>query len=319
MTIDLQGILDSKRLAISRALSFVENSHDLDMALTDALFAHLGQAYRIGVTGPPGAGKSSLVDRIISHWRDQDKRVAVISVDPTSPFTGGAILGDRVRMGRHYDDPGVFIRSMATRGSHGGLALRAQDAADIFDAAGFDIILYETVGVGQVELDVAKAADTTLVVLVPESGDDIQAMKAGLMEIADLFVINKADRQGANQAYAQIKSMLEMRHSQKGLWAPQVVKTSALQDEGTQDLMTALQRHRHFLKEHGIIKRNFRERITHKIRMHVNTQILNDFWTASRIERLEKATSHERISGILPGKIVETLLEPEQGNDAGDR
>jgi LAO/AO transport system kinase len=135
-----------------------------------------------------------LVDRIITYWRNQGKRIAVISVDPTSPFTGGAILGDRVRMGRHYADKGVFIRSMATRGSHGGLALRAQDAADIFDAAGYDIIVYETVGVGQVELDVAKAADTTLVVLVPESGDDIQAMKAGLMEIADLFIINKADR-----------------------------------------------------------------------------------------------------------------------------
>ena len=216
MKIDLDGILDSKRLAISRALSFVENTDNLDMEITDALFKHLGRAYRIGVTGPPGAGKSSLVDRIITYWRDQGKRIAVISVDPTSPFTGGAILGDRVRMGRHYADKGVFIRSMATRGSHGGLALRAQDAADIFDAAGYDIIVYETVGVGQVELDVAKAADTTLVVLVPESGDDIQAMKAGLMEIADLFIINKADRQGANQAFAQIQSMLEMRHPEKG-------------------------------------------------------------------------------------------------------
>ena len=220
MKFDFDGILNSQRLAITRALSFVENADNLDISLTDALFKYLGRAYRIGVTGPPGAGKSSLVDKIIDYWRGQDKRVAVISVDPTSPFTGGAILGDRVRMGRHYADKGVFIRSMATRGNHGGLAIRAQDFADIFDAAGYDIIIYETVGVGQVELDVAKAADTTIVVLVPESGDDIQAMKAGLMEIANLFVINKADRQGANQAFAQLLSMLEMRQPVEGIWRP---------------------------------------------------------------------------------------------------
>lgn len=309
MQIDLDGILNSKRLAISRALSFVENTDNLDMALTDALFKHLGSAYRIGVTGPPGAGKSSLVDRIITYWRSQDKRVAVISVDPTSPFTGGAILGDRVRMGRHYADNGVFIRSMATRGSHGGLALRAQDAADIFDAAGYDIIIYETVGVGQVELDVAKAADSTLVVLVPESGDDIQAMKAGLMEIADLFIINKADRQGANQAFAQIKSMLEMRHPEKGLWPPQVVKTSALQDEGINDLTTALGEHRQFLDEHGIIRENFRDRILSKIQSHIDDHVLTQFWTSHRKDLLKGSLTSESIRDILPGKIVDSLLD----------
>jgi len=308
MKIDLDGILDSKRLAISRALSFVENTGDLDMALTDALFQHLGRAYRIGVTGPPGAGKSSLVDRIIAYWRSQDKRVAVISVDPTSPFTGGAILGDRVRMGRHYADKGVFIRSMATRGSHGGLALRAQDAADIFDAAGFEIIIYETVGVGQVELDVAKAADSTLVVLVPESGDDIQAMKAGLMEIADLFVINKADRQGANQAFSQIKSMLEMRHPEKGLWPPQVVKTSALQDEGISDLITAMLEHRLFLDEHGIIRQNFRDRVLTKIKSHIDEQTLRSFWNPERKLNLERSMNSDEVKGILPGKIVDSIL-----------
>ncbi len=311
MDIDLNGILNSKRLAISRALSFVENTDNLDMELTDALFKHLGRAYRIGVTGPPGAGKSSLVDRIITYWRDQGKRIAVISVDPTSPFTGGAILGDRVRMGRHYADKGVFIRSMATRGSHGGLALRAQDAADIFDAAGYDIIVYETVGVGQVELDVAKAADTTLVVLVPESGDDIQAMKAGLMEIADLFVINKADRQGANQAFAQIQSMLEMRHPEKGLWPPQVIKTSALQDEGITDLTTALIEHRQFLDEHGIIRQNFRDRIQFKIQSHIDENVLHSFWTQGRARQLDQAMATEKVRNILPGKIVAALLNDE--------
>mgnify|MGYP002640243588 FL=1 len=311
MKIDLNGILDSKRLAISRALSFVENTDNLDMEITDALFSHLGRAYRIGVTGPPGAGKSSLVDRIITYWRNLGKRIAVISVDPTSPFTGGAILGDRVRMGRHYADKGVFIRSMATRGNHGGLALRAQDAADIFDAAGYDVIVYETVGVGQVELDVAKAADTTLVVLVPESGDDIQAMKAGLMEIADLFVINKADRQGANQAFAQIQSMLEMRHPEKGLWPPQVIKTSALKDEGITALTDALEQHREFLDEHGIIRQNFRDRIQFKIKSHIDENVLHKFWTPHRRALLDQSMATENVMNILPGKIVDSLLRDE--------
>jgi len=309
MNIDLKGILDSKRLAISRALSFVENTDNLNMDLTDALYTHLGSAYRIGVTGPPGAGKSSLVDRIISYWRNQEKRVAVISVDPTSPFTGGAILGDRVRMGQHYADKGVFIRSMATRGSHGGLALRAQDAADIFDAAGFDIIIYETVGVGQVELDVAQAADSTLVVLVPESGDDIQAMKAGLMEIADLFIINKADRQGANQAFAQIQSMLEMRHPEKGLWPPQVIKTSALQDEGIADLTVALLEHRKFLDQHGIIRQNFKDRILFKIKTHIQETVLHAFWNQERLKILDASLTTASMEGILPGNIVDQVLE----------
>ncbi len=309
MKFDLDGILNSKRLAISRALSFVENADNLDMELTDALFQHLGQAYRIGVTGPPGAGKSSLVDRIIEFWRKLDKRVAVISVDPTSPFTGGAILGDRVRMGRHYADKDVFIRSMATRGSHGGLAMRAQDAADIFDAAGYDVIIYETVGVGQVELDVAQAADSTLVVLVPESGDDIQAMKAGLMEIADLFIINKADRQGSNQALAQIQSMLEMRHPEHGIWAPRVAKTSALQAEGISELMDALQAHQHFLETQGIIRKNFKDRMSVKIRAQIEEQVMRKFWTAEKLEKLESTLAFHDSKNLSPGRIVQILLK----------
>ena len=308
MTVDFKGILDSKRLAISRALSFIENSDDLDIEVTDTLFQHLGNAYRIGVTGPPGAGKSSLVDLIIEHWRKLEKRVAVISVDPTSPFTGGAILGDRVRMGRHYADKGVFIRSMATRGSRGGLALRAQDAADIFDAAGYDIIIYETVGVGQVELDVVNAADTTLVVLVPESGDDIQAMKAGLMEIADLFVINKADRQGANQAFTQIQSMLEMRTAADGTWVPHVVKTSALEHAGISDMMAAMDSHRTFLQDNHIIHSNFRERIERKVCQFIDTKVLNDFWTNEKRELLDSIILKKDLKKHNLGQIVKKLL-----------
>jgi LAO/AO transport system kinase len=308
MTIDLNGILNAERLAITRALSFVENSPMEDMAFTDQLFPHLGKAYRVGITGPPGAGKSSLVDRLIQFWRSQDKKVAVILVDPTSPFTGGAILGDRVRMGRHYADKGVFIRSMATRGSQGGLALRAQDAADVFDAAGFDVVLYETVGVGQVELDVAQAADTTVVVLVPESGDDIQAMKAGLMEIADLFVINKADRQGANQSFAQIQSMLEMRHPEEGLWPAQVVKTSALKDEGIGDLSQALEAHQIFLTKHGVMEQNLKDRLRLKIKARIEDQILGQFWTSEKRNMLEKALGESEKIRLAPGEIVKAIL-----------
>ena len=308
MKLDINGILNAQRLAITRALSFVENTNDLDMSLTDALFPNLGKAYRIGITGPPGAGKSSLVDRLIGYWRAADKKVAIISVDPTSPFTGGAILGDRVRMGRHYADKNVFIRSMATRGSQGGLALRAQDAADVFDAAGFDIIMYETVGVGQVELDVAQAADTTVVVLVPESGDDIQAMKAGLMEIADLFVINKADRQGANQAFAQIQAMLEMRHPEDGIWAAQVVKTSALQGEGMTSLTDAIEAHQDFLHKTGIIRQNFRQRTRAKIQTRVEKNILNEFWNPQKQAMLDEVMETENLELLSPSQIVNSIL-----------
>jgi len=308
MTINLDGILNSRRLAITRALSFVENSDELDISFTNDLFKHLGRAYRVGVTGPPGAGKSSLMDHMIEHWRAQNKKVAVISVDPSSPFTGGAILGDRVRMGRHYADKGVFIRSMATRGSRGGLALRAQDAADIFDAAGYEVIIYETVGVGQVELDVAEAADTTLVILVPESGDDIQAMKAGLMEIADLFVMNKADRQGANQAYAQIQSMLGMRSYAQGEWQPKVTKTSALEGHGIAELMKMLDRHQRFLRDNGIIRENFRLRVKAKIISHIDRQNQNRFWTPEKINFIEQELKSENKGTLDLGKLVDGIL-----------
>ena len=306
MTFHLHGILQNERLAVSRALSFVENSSDLNLELTDALFPHLGKSYRVGITGPPGAGKSSLVDRLIGAWRAEEKKVAVISVDPTSPFTGGAILGDRVRMNRHYADKGVFIRSMATRGSHGGLALKAQEAADIFDAAGYEIILFETVGVGQVELDVARAADTTLVVLVPESGDDIQAMKAGLMEIADIFVVNKGDRDGANQAVVQIQSMLEMRHHHGGSWSPQVVKTSALQDQGIDVLLGTLQEHHAQLSANKGLRENLNRRMQERLQNHISHGLIQSFWTEDKLNTLHQLDA-SRADGLKPGEILKAL------------
>jgi LAO/AO transport system kinase len=200
-----------KRVALARAITLVENQRAGFRDLLHELHPRLGRAHRIGVTGPPGAGKSTLTAALIRHYREQGETVAVVAVDPTSPFTGGALLGDRIRMNEISLDSGVFIRSMATRGSLGGLALATKEVADVMDAYGFDRVLVETVGVGQSELDIASAADSTVVVLVPESGDGIQAMKAGLMEAADLFVINKADRPGADRLAREVSMMLHLR------------------------------------------------------------------------------------------------------------
>jgi LAO/AO transport system kinase len=207
----LEDIRAGRRAALSRAISIVENQRDGFRGLLSALHGRLGHAHRIGVTGPPGAGKSTLTAGLIASYRRRGETVGVIAVDPTSPFTGGALLGDRIRMNEISMDGGVFVRSMATRGSLGGLALATKEVADVMDAFGFDRVIVETVGVGQSELDIAAAADSTVVVLVPESGDGIQAMKAGLMEAADLFVINKADRPGADRLAREVSMMLHLR------------------------------------------------------------------------------------------------------------
>lgn len=308
MKFDIDGILNGKRLAISRALSLVErNAADL-ISLSDALHSHLGNAHRIGVTGPPGAGKSSLVDRLIEVWRAAGKTVGVISVDPTSPFTGGAILGDRVRMTRHYKDDGVFIRSMATRGSLGGLSVRAQDAADVYDAAGIDIIVFETVGVGQVELDVAEAADTTLVVIVPESGDEIQAMKAGLMEIADLFAVNKADRAGAEKAFRELRGIVDLR-LRTADWKPPVLKTSAVKQEGIAELDAIIRKHYAYLNETGILKQNFQHRLRLKVRDLILERIQSQFWTPKRQELMDAALRQPLDKIPSPVQLVDSLFK----------
>jgi LAO/AO transport system kinase len=242
-----ERVLAGEPRAIARAISVLEDASGPEgpgAALVEALFPHTGRAYLVGVTGVPGGGKSTLVDQLVSTIRAAGLKVAVLAVDPTSPFSGGAVLGDRVRMGRHSADAGVFVRSMATRGHLGGLSRTTADAALVLDAAGFDVVLIETVGVGQDEVDVSQTADATVVVLVPGTGDDVQAMKAGIMEIADVFVANKADREGIDRLVQSIEAALSLQPAAEGVWTPPVMKTEATAGRGVPELWDTLCRFR---------------------------------------------------------------------------
>src|SRR5215470_14450427 len=250
--------LKGERVPLARAISLVENEADDSGAILDACFSRSGAAFRIGITGPPGAGKSTLATRLAQDYRRRGESVAIVAVDPTSPFSGGALLGDRVRMGALAGDEGVFIRSMATRGSLGGLAVHTAQVCDVLDAAGFGRILIETVGVGQSELEVAQTADSTAVVLVPESGDGIQAMKAGLMEIGDLFVVNKSDREGAERAAYAVNTALELRSGATS-WHPPVISTVASQGKGVEEVVDRFEEHlQHLQGEKGLDRRRRR-------------------------------------------------------------
>jgi LAO/AO transport system kinase len=235
-------VLSGDRRAVARAISWVEDGSPDLPALSAALFPHTGRAYTVGLTGSPGVGKSSLAAELVRVARARDRTVAVLAIDPTSPFTGGALLGDRLRMQAHATDPGVFIRSMATRGHLGGMALAAPEAIRVLDASGKDAVLVETVGVGQAEVEVATATDTTLVVVSPGWGDAVQVSKAGILEIADVFVVNKADRDGAEEAARDLRQMLRM--GPKTDWTPPIVRTSTVSGEGVEELWEAIESHR---------------------------------------------------------------------------
>jgi LAO/AO transport system kinase len=255
--------------ALARAISTVENRRADSSELLKALFPHTGHARILGLTGPPGAGKSTLVDQLAKHYRKENQTIGIIAIDPTSPYTGGAILGDRIRMQDHYSDPGIFIRSMATRGSLGGLARTTADVTTVLDASGRDRILIETVGVGQDEVDIVRLADITIVILVPGMGDDVQTIKAGIMEIADIFVINKSDREGAERVEREIRAMqsLEMR---KDGWTPPVVKTVASEGLGTKELAAAIADYEAYIKKENLLLQknveNWRERLVEMLR-----------------------------------------------------
>jgi LAO/AO transport system kinase len=255
--------------SLARAISTVENRTQGWTDLLKALFPHSGRARIIGLTGPPGAGKSTLVDQLARHYRKQNHTVGIIAVDPTSPYTGGAILGDRIRMQEHFSDPGIYIRSMATRGSLGGLARTTADVATVLDAAGRDLIMIETVGVGQDEVDIVRLADITVVILVPGMGDDVQTIKAGIMEIADIFVINKSDRDGAERVEREIRALqsLAVRGDK---WTPPIVKTVASDGRGIEELGAAIRDYEDYLQKENLIlqkkTQNWQERLLEMLR-----------------------------------------------------
>ncbi|MFA7361787.1 MAG: methylmalonyl Co-A mutase-associated GTPase MeaB [Candidatus Kapaibacterium sp.] len=287
--VDIDKIIKGDKRSISRAISVAENETDSKFELLKEVYNHTGKAYKIGITGPPGAGKSTITDCLIKSLVKKGYKVGVIAVDPTSPFTGGALLGDRVRMTDSSLLENVFIRSMATRGSLGGLSKNVNDVSKILDAAGKDFILIETVGVGQSELDIAQTADTTIVVLVPESGDSVQAMKAGLMEIADIFALNKSDRQGADEIVTSIKNILHLRSPHDNNWDINVLKTVAVKNTGTEELLSEIFNHRDHLKSTGFFDIKRKEHLTNEIIGMVNIKLQKTFWNNNNFKLLQES------------------------------
>jgi LAO/AO transport system kinase len=304
----VQNLRKEDKRTVARAITIIEGGNSHSQELLKLLYEKTGSAYRIGITGPPGAGKSTLTNQLTKYFRGEGKTVAIIAVDPTSPFTGGALLGDRVRMSEIGNDPGVFIRSMATRGSLGGLSKKTIDAADVLDAAGFDYIIFETVGVGQSELDIAKAADTTIVALVPESGDSIQAMKAGLMEIADFFVVNKSDRPGADSAVISLQTILGLRYHDEHTWMPGILKTIASENKGIKEVADEITRHRDYLEKNGLMEKKREENSKIRIQSIVEEIIREEIWSGKREDFLQNSLRQLVKGKLSPYHIAESIV-----------
>jgi LAO/AO transport system kinase len=294
--------------ALARAISTIEDGRPESTALLKALFPFSGRARVIGLTGAPGAGKSTLVDQLAREYRKQERTVGIIAVDPTSPYSGGAILGDRIRMQAHHADPGIYIRSMATRGFLGGLARATTDAATVLDASGKDLVVIETVGVGQDEVEIVRLADITVVILVPGMGDDVQSLKAGIMEIADIFVINKSDREGADRVEREIRAMqtLAIRSDQ---WTPPVIKTVATEGKGVAELAAAVAGYEKFLGQKDLLLKkkisNWRERLIEMLRETLLERLLREHVPEAEIARLAAEIAEHRRD---PYSLVEEIV-----------
>jgi LAO/AO transport system kinase len=282
----IENILKGDKRAIAKGISLVENEEINSTELLKKIYPYTGNAYRIGITGPPGAGKSTITNCLIKLLHDKEYKVGVIAVDPTSPFTGGALLGDRVRMTETSMLKNIYIRSMATRGSLGGLCKNVIEACDVLDASGKDFVLIETVGVGQSELDIAQTADTTIVVLVPESGDSVQAMKAGLMEIADIFVMNKSDRDGADLIVSTLINILHLKAPSKNKPEMKVLKTIGTKNEGIEELFIEIISQKTFLENTGLLNTFRKEHLKRKILDLVNNKLHTTFWNDENRKKL---------------------------------
>ena len=303
----LKSIRSNNHRELSKAISHIENDQDISPDYFIQLHPYIQQSIRIGITGPPGVGKSSLVDCLIPEILSQDKSVGVVAVDPTSPFSGGALLGDRIRMNRFFDNNNVYIRSMGSHQYLGGLAKKAQDVGDVIAASGKDIIIFETVGIGQAEHDVVKAVDLTVVVLMPGTGDEIQLMKAGLMEIADIFVINKTDKKGANRLAQTLQALLHSFSKPDSL-EPPVINTIASTGEGVFDWYKLIEDHLKEMDKRGILESKRLERHRERIRGLIQDRLLSKFWSSHRLEQLEKATQSVASIQSSPYEIAEELL-----------